>query len=277
MFNDIGRLDEQQKKEVEQIINNFFASIDDRGTDNNDTMDKMFDFCKTPNYFLRDFIGKTLAKYKDNKKIDEIIGNMLINKIYGIRATALFYLFYTNLNDPLKLLEYVDKFYNDNPWESETIIMELWKRHKNVMKNEIVKWLSAEDEKKRALALYGIENLTSDDPQYTLSVIDVIIDDNSQEVQKKISHLVFLTAKIKPELTFPYLRKWLAGAGENREKLLWVTMKKIVNFLIQKNGKEKSNDFIILTRQVISDWRQDNSNKVSSMGKKLSNIVSKYG
>jgi len=104
--------------------------------------------------------------------------------------------------------------------------------------------------------------------------IDSNISSNtsSMEVQKKITHILTQVARSRPAECYPYIREWLTSATDKRMKTLWVSMKKLANIVIQKSRRDKSQEFIMLTHQTINDWKYDENEQVSYVGKKLSHI-----
>ena len=52
-------------------------------------------------------------------------------------------------------------------------------------------------------------------------------------------------------------------------------MKKLVNILNQRSKRDKSEEFIILTKQTISNWRRDKNKNVKSVGSRLYHILKK--
>jgi 3-methyladenine DNA glycosylase AlkC len=200
---------------------------------------------------------------------------MVEHQLYGIRATALFYYSAKYFDEPDKLLDIIEELYDSVPWEAESIINELWKKYSDLMKKRMKQWIVSDKEAKRALAFHGMENIAFSDPDYIMDFVSLAIDDDSMEVQKKITHILTQVARAKPIIAFPYIREWLLTPGDKRRKTIWVSMKKLANILNQKGRREKSQDFVLLTEQTIKDWAIDENESVAHMGKKLLQIISK--
>jgi 3-methyladenine DNA glycosylase AlkC len=273
MLRKIGRLDEEAKKEIDHLVDDFLKLLE---KDKKDVAEKkLFSLAKTPNYFIREYLGTLLNEYHDQRKILPFIKRMATHRLYGIRATALFYYSTKYKDEPGLLLDIIEDFYESVPWESESIINDLWKKYSDLMKTRMKKWIESEDEMKRSLAFHGMENIAHSDPDYIMDFISLAIDDEALEVQKKITHVLTQVARAKPIIAYPYIREWLLQSGDKRNKTIWVSMKKLANIVSQKSRREKSNDFILLTEQTIKDWAMDDNEKVSKMGKKLLYIISK--
>jgi len=190
-------------------------------------------------------------------------------------TTALFYYYKTYKDDPEKLIEILEETYDNIPWEVESIINEMWKRFPELMKHKMYSWIDSENSKKRALSFHGMENIANSDPQYIMEFISKAIDDDTIEVQKKITHILTQVARANPIIVFPYVREWLSDANDKRIKTIWVSMKKLANIVIQRNRREKSEEFVLLTQQTINDWTHDENENVAKMGDKLSHIVNR--
>lgn len=273
MLRKIGRLDEEAKKEIQELLEAIFKLLDENKKD--EAEQKLFKLSKTPNYFIREYVGSLLNEYKDQRKIVPLIKRMLEHQLYGIRATALFYYSAKYFDEPEKLLDIIEDLYESVPWEAESIINELWKKYSDLMKKRMKQWIVSDKEAKRALAFHGMENIAFSDPDYIMDFVSLAIDDESMEVQKKITHILTQVARAKPIIVFPYIREWLLTPGEKRRKTIWVSMKKLANILNQKGRREKSQDFVLLTEQTIRDWAIDENEGVAHMGKKLLQIISK--
>ncbi len=270
MLKKIGRLDMDDIAEIVQIVDKLAKDlVKDKAKAEKD----LNNISKTPNYFVREELGKQLAGLTDQRKLLGIAQKMLVHKFYGVRATALFYFFNKYNSEPGKILEVLEKTYETVPWESESIINFMWKRYAKVMKVKMLEWIVAENDKQRAISFHGMENIAGNDPDYIMDFIGRVIDDESMEVQKKITHILTQVARSKPGECYPYIREWLATANDRRMKTLWVSMKKLANIVIQKSRRDKSQEFMMLTHQTISDWKRDSNANVASMGKKLAGIV----
>ncbi|MCK4313048.1 MAG: DNA alkylation repair protein [Candidatus Cloacimonetes bacterium] len=273
MLNKIGRLDTEAKKELSSLLEKIFKLLDENKKDKAEK--KIYSLAKTPNYFIREFVGAGLLNYSDQRKIMPIARRMLKHKIYGIRATAFFYLYNRYLDDSKKILALIDECAESIPWEVESIINEMWKQYPDLMKEKMKKWIETGNEKKRALSFHGMENISQSDPNFIMEFISKAIDDETLEVQKKITHILTQVARANPAIVFPYIREWLIDADEKRIKTIWVSMKKLANIVVQRNQKNKSYDFVLLTGQTINDWKNDENEIVATMGKKLSRIINR--
>jgi 3-methyladenine DNA glycosylase AlkC len=273
MLRKIGRLDEDAKKEINQLLESIFKLIEDDKKELAET--KLFKLAQTPNYFIREYVGSQLAEYHDQRRIHPFIKQMIEHELYGIRATALFYYSAKYSNEPDKLLNILEQYFESVPWEAESIINELWKKRPELMKKSMKQWILSEKEAQRALAFHGMENIAYSDPDYIMDFVSLAIDDDSMEVQKKITHVLSQVARAKPIIVYPYIREWLSGSNDKRKKTIWVSMKKLANLVGQNGKRDKSYEFILLTEQTIKDWALDDNDHVSNMGKKLLSIISK--
>jgi len=273
MLAKIGRLDSEARKELQSMINSIYVKL--RKNKTTKAEKEFIKLSSTPNYFIREYIGKELTNFEDQDLIIPIVENMLLHKIYGVRATALFYYYKTYKDDPERLIEILEDTYDHVPWEVESVINEMWKRFPEIMKSKMYFWIDSENSKKRALSFHGMENIAHSDPQYIMEFISKAIDDDTIEVQKKITHILTQVARANPIIVFPYVREWLSEANDRRIKTIWVSMKKLANIVIQKNRREKSEEFVLLTQQTINDWTHDENENVSKMGEKLSHIINR--
>jgi len=273
-LNEIGRLDSEDRLELNDELEEIFKLLN---KDKLKVVEKrLINLAKTPNYFVREYIGKYLAKYEDHEKMIKLINGMLIHKIYGVRATALFYLYTIHYDEPEVLYKFVEETFDSVPWEVESIINNLWKRFPDMMKENMRSWIDSENSQQRALSFHGMECIAYDDPIYIMNYIAKAIDDETIEVQKKITHILTQVAKSNPIIVFPYIREWLAEADETRIKTIWVSMKKMANIVVQKNRRDQREEFVILTEQTIQDWKNDENENVAEMGKRLLRIITKY-
>lgn len=274
MLSKIGRLDSESRNELKEILDSIYKLLDENKKMKAEK--KLTELSKTPNYFIREFTGKYLINYKDQRKIVPIVKKMISHKIYGVRATALFYYYMRYREDPEVMIEILEKSFKNIPWEVESIINEMWKRYPELMKERMKKWIVSDNSQQRALAFHGMENIAHSDPNYIMHFISTAIDDKTMEVQKKITHILTQVARANPIIVFPYIREWLSDADEKRIKTIWVSMKKLANIIIQRNHRERSGEFVLLTQQTINDWANDENENVAKMGKKLSYIINRY-
>ncbi len=273
MLSKIGRLDAESRKELDGLIAQIFDLLD-QGKEKK-AEKKLIGISATPNYFIREYLGKELIKYNDQKKIYPVIKKMISDRIYGVRATALFYYNQKFREDPDKILNILEDTFDSIPWEAESIINEMWKHYPDKMKAKMSSWVESEHSKKRALSFHGMENIAQSDPGFIMNFISKAIDDDTMEVQKKITHILTQVARANPIIVYPYIREWLSEANDKRIKTIWVSMKKLANIVVQKNRREKSQEFVLLTQQTINDWLNDENENVAKMGSKLSHIIRK--
>jgi 3-methyladenine DNA glycosylase AlkC len=271
MLKKIGRLDISAQKELVESVGQIFNYWDKGNAEKGDKL--LYEFAKSPNYFVREALGKILLEYRDQARVEDIARTMLEDKTYFIRATGLFYFYFKHFTEPEKIIGVLDATYDSVPWETESILFEMWKRYPNVMKREMMHWAESDNERKRALSFHGMENLAPRDPVYVMEFINRTIDDPSEEVQKKITHILTQVARSRPAEAYPYVREWLSTGDEQRMKTLWVSMKKLANIVVQKSKREKSQEFIMLTHRTIADWRHDDNRNVATMGSKLTGIL----
>ncbi|MCD4827889.1 MAG: DNA alkylation repair protein [Candidatus Cloacimonetes bacterium] len=274
MLKKIGRLDITAQREIDEKVVEIFALLDKK-TDKarEKAHEKLFDMAKTPNYFIREYLGKKLTEYHDQRVFYHLARKMLQHKLYGIRATALFYFYNRYFDDPDKVLGYLEECHDTVPWEVESVINDIWRRFPKEMKKKMLLWLDSNDEKRRALSFHGMENIASRDPLYIMNFLDKAIDDKSVEVQKKITHILTQVARSRPADCYPYIYEWLLDADDTRMKTIWVSMKKLANIVVQKSKRDKSQEFIMLTHRTIQDWKNDENKNVSQMGQKLAGIL----
>ena len=271
MIKEIGRLNLDDYKLMDAQVEKIFRNLD---KDKIDLARKQItEMANTPNYFVREEFGKRLAVYDGPGAMEDVCGELLEDHIYGIRATALFYFYYSRQNDPAVIVKTLEKTVESVPWESETILFDLWKRFPDMMKQTMPVWAQSPSEKKRAMSMHGMENIAVRSPQYVLTFIAGLIDDESEEVQKKISHVLTQVGRFRPLHTYVNIRRWLKDGDENRARVLWNTMKKLASLITQQNRREQSPEFISVTQKTIAEWRSDSAPLVSQMGNRLAQII----
>ena len=270
-MNEIGRLNGEDRKGLNAFLDATFKLLDKNKIAQAEK--KLIEISKTPNYFTREYLGRNLTKYEDHDKMMKITQRMLEHKLYGVRATALFYLYNFNFEEPEKIFEILEKTFDSVPWEVESIINDMWKRYADLMKERMSKWIESENSHKRALSFHGMENIANSDPNFIMAFIGKVIDDETMEVQKKITHILTQVARVNPIVVFPYIREWLSEADDQRIKTIWVSMKKLANIVVQKNRRDKTEEFVILTEQTIRDWMNDENENMSHMGERLWHII----
>ena len=90
-MNEIGRLNGEDRKVMNEFLDATFKLLDKNKIAQAEK--KLIEISKTPNYFTREYLGKNLTSYEDHDKLMKITKRMLEHKLYGVRATALFYLY----------------------------------------------------------------------------------------------------------------------------------------------------------------------------------------
>jgi len=272
MIKGIGRLEPKEVKAVEQKVDQIFKLFMDNEKDKG--LKQLSKVLSTQNYFVREIIGKKLAEYPDQPFMDQmVLIDLTPHKIYGVRAAALFFYWEKYKNSPNTLLIFLDSFWDNTPWEVEAIIADMWRRFPHVTKDHMLRWLDSPDLRQRALAFHGMEYIANEDPMYILECLNKTIDDPSVEVQKKITHVITQVARIRPAECYPFIREWLSQANDLRLKTIWVSMKKLVNIINQKNNKDMNDEFVVLTKQTIQDWKNDDNEHVAGIGSKLSQLI----
>lgn len=270
MFKDLGRLALRDIKENELKVEKIFNYIDEKKIEL--AKSNIIKLLSTPNYFIRELVGKKLVEYPDGEKMDQIVLSLLGHKTYGVRAATVFYYYLKYHNDPNKIINLLDMSWSDTPWETEHILYEMWNKYPKIMKKEMSKWSDSQFEKQRALSYHGMEAIAADDPYFVLNTIEKNIDDNSIEVQKKITHVLSHVVRVRPAECYPFLRELLINFSDIRAKTIFMAMKKLIALAYQNlsNGKSsKSDEFYLLTIQTINDWKFDPVKSVSSVGDKL--------
>jgi len=273
MLSKMGRLDSDDTKELDEILKGIFKNIDKNQV--NAAEKKLIQVSKTPNYFIREFVGKRLAQYEKPELIIPITENMLKHKMYGVRAAAIFFFYHIYEDEVDKIFEIIEDNFDSVPWEVETIINNIWRKNPDFMKEKMPIWIESEDYKKRSLSFHGMENIAQSDPNFIMNFIGRAIDDERVEVQKKITHILTQVSRSNPIIAFPYIREWLSEANDQRIKTIWVSMKKLANIVLQKNRKDRVDEFVMLTSQTIKDWKNDENEKVHEMGERLFRIINR--
>lgn len=271
MIKEVGRLNIDDYKILDAQVEKIFRNLD-KGKDTL-AIKQINELGNTANYFVREELGKRLATYKGKGNLDQICGDLLSDFIYGLRATGLFYFYYKYEDKPQRIIQTLEKTFETVPWESETICMELWKRFPEAMREHMPLWAESDNEKKRAISMHGMENIAAKHPQFVLMFISRLLDDESEEVQKKISHILTQVGRVRPIQTYTNVRRWLVDADDVRFNTIWQTLKKLVNIFTQKSRKDNGNDFIGITQRTIGDWKKDGNPKVQSMGNKLGSVM----
>jgi len=270
MINKIGRLTDKEEKELQQET---IEAVELLAGNSKKGKKKVEELAACKNYFGREIIGKVTANSEHKEELAEIMEKLLDSRMYAKRATALFFFLYYYKNRPEKMIEKVSDYYDSIKWEAENIMDQFWKDYPQLMKENMLKWIESNDERKRSLSFHGLENFSTKDPHFVMEFITKIIDDESLEVQKKITHTLIQIARARPAEVYPYVQELLKDADKRRIKTIWVSMKKLANSIKNTNNKEKNNDFAILTINTIKNWRSDKNKKLHTMGDKLYNII----
>ncbi|MCB5249431.1 MAG: DNA alkylation repair protein [Candidatus Cloacimonadales bacterium] len=271
MIKEVGRLNIDDYKLLDAQVEKIFRNMD-KGKDTL-AIKQITDLGNTANYFVREELGKRLATYTGEGNLDQVCGDLLGDFIYGIRATGLFYFYHKYQDNPERIIKTLDKTFETVPWESETICFELWKRFPEAMREYMPLWAESDNEKKRAMSMHGMENIAARNPQFVLTFISRLLDDDSEEVQKKISHILTQIGRVRPIQTYVNVRRWLLDADDTRFNTIWQTLKKLANIYTQKSKKEHGKDFITISQRTISDWKKDANPNVQSMGNKLGSVI----
>ena len=270
MAKDLGRLDLRDVKNYESQLAKVYKFLDDNDLSQAEsTLKKLI---STPNYYVREFIGKKLTDYYNSKLLDKIIKKLEGDKVYGVRATLVFYFYYKHQDDPVKVLKYLEKYWSNTPWEIEQIVYELWQNYPDLMKVEMLKWAESEHVKKRSFAYHGLESIAAFDVQYILNIVEKNIDTDDEEMSKRIVNVLSHTAKASPAECYSYIHEWLTHHTDNRASTLFVAMKKMITIACYNytNFKTpKTEEFYLLTLQAIQDWKNDSNPKISNMGERL--------
>ncbi len=275
MIRHIGRLTQDDMKILDEQVEQTFRLLNKGNSTQAET--KIMELANTPNYFTREELGKRLAAYEGKAKarLDKICSGMLEHKLYGIRATALFYYYYTRQEDPCVIIKIIEKTIETVPWESETIALDMWKYHSEVMKEQMPLWAKSDNEKKRAMSMHGMENIAGKDPAYVMNFISGLLDDPGEEVQKKIIHVLTQVGRMRPVQCYAAIKTWLQDADEKRIRTVWMTMKKLANILMQRSKRDKTHDFINVTQKTVKEWKNDSNPNVAQMGAKLAQIMNR--
>jgi hypothetical protein len=271
MIKELGRLNLDDFKLMDAHVDKIFKNLD---KDKNELATKqILEMGNTSNYFVREELGRRLAQYTGTGDLDSICAEMLEHRLYGIRATALFYFYYKHFNHPEIMIRTLEKTSDSVPWETETICFEMWKKAPEVMKEYMPFWAQSESEKKRAMSLHGMESIAGKNPQYILTFISRMLDDESEEVQKKISHILTQVGKMRPVQTYACLRRWLLEGDENRSRTIWQTLRKLISIYSQKSMKDKNSEFVSVSKRIAQEWKQDSDPSVVQMGNRLGQML----
>ncbi len=274
MLNKIGRLDSEDKKELLLIIQDLLKLAESKKNEKK-LRNELKKLGMTQNYFIREYVGNTLAELDKKRLLYPILKDFIDHKFYGARAIALFYLCKVHEHDVEEIFSILEKTFETTPWEVETIITELWKDDPEFMKENMLKWIKSDNTKRRALSFHGMEYISKTDPVYIMDFIGEAIDDDTMEVQKKITHILSQIARDNPIVVYPYIHQWLKDANDRRLKTIWVSMKKLANIVNQRARRDDEEQFVRLTEQTIDDWAHDENEKVATMGEKLQYILSR--
>ncbi len=270
MIKEVGRLNIDDYKLLDAQVEKIFRNLD-KGKDTL-AIKQITELANTANYFVREELGKRLAVYSGTGNLDAICGDLLTDFIYGIRATGLFYFYYKYEDNPQRIIQTLEKTFESVPWESETICFELWKRFPEAMREAMPLWAESDNEKKRAISMHGMENIAAKNPQFVLTFLSRLLDDESEEVQKKISHILTQVGRVRPIQTYTNVRRWLLDADDTRFNTIWQTLKKLANIYTQKSKKDQGGDFVAISQRTLTEWKRDANPNVQSMGNKLGSV-----
>lgn len=271
MIKEVGRLNIDDYKFLDASVEKIFRNVEKGKSSLAEK--QIVELGNTANYFVREELGKRLALYTGNGEMDEICNKLLEHFIYGVRATGLFYFYYKHQSNPEKIVKTIEKTFESVPWESETICFEMWKKAPEVMKENMPLWAESDNEKKRAISMHGMESIANRNPQYVLTFVARLLDDESEEVQKKVSHILTQVGRQRPLQCYNNVRRWLIDGDAQRINTIWQTLKKLANIFTQRSKRDKSNDFINITQRIVAEWRNDSNQNVATMGAKLSGII----
>ncbi len=271
MIKSIGRLNLDDYKLIDSQVEKIFINL---GKDRiQEATELITEMANTQNYFVREELGKRLATYEGPGAMKEVCSKLLDDHIYGIRATALFYFYYSNIDNPEVLLRILSKTAETVRWESEHIIEELWKSHPELMKQEMAQWALSPSPKKRAMSMHGMERVALDSPQFVLMHLEKLLDDEDPDVQEKFVKTLISVARHRPQHAYMNVLRWLKFGDEDRARLLWDALKVLAAIVARREREDQSNDFWTITRRVVGDWRKDSSPLVSQMGNRLHQIL----
>ncbi len=271
MIKEVGRLNIDDYKILDAQVEKIFRNLDKKNPEL--AIKQIMELGNTANYFVREELGKRLAVYTGKGNLDKICGDLLEDFIYGVRATGLFYFYYKYQDSPEHIIKTLEKTFETVPWESETICFELWKRFPDAMREHMPLWAESPNEKKRAICMHGMENIAAKNPQFVLMFIGKLLDDESEEVQKKISHILTQVGRVRPIQTYTNVRHWLMDADDARFHTIWQTLRKLANIFTQKSNRDRGGDFMSITQRTVLEWKKDKNPNVQNMGNKLGSVV----
>ena len=271
MIKEVGRLNIDDYKILDAQVEKIFKNLDKKNPEL--AIKQIMELGNTANYFVREELGKRLAVYTGKGNLDKVCGDLLEDFIYGVRATGLFYFYYKYQDSPQHIIKTLEKTFETVPWESETICFELWKSFPDAMREHMPLWAESPNEKKRAISMHGMENIAAKNPQFVLMFIGKLLDDDSEEVQKKISHILTQVGRVRPIQTYTNVRRWLIDADEARFHTIWQTLRKLANIFTQKSKRERGGDFMSITQRTVLEWKKDSNPNVQNMGNKLGSVV----
>ncbi len=273
MLKKIGKLDYETKKELDSYLNDIFSWLD-KGKQEK-AKKKLMELSNTQNYFIREYVGKGLANYHELSKIEPIAEEMIKHRMYGIRATALFFFYEIYKDDFDKILNLLEETYDVIRWEAESMIKELWKHYPDKMKEKMKKWVDSDDPQKQYLSIYGLENITKTDAETVIYFVGKLIHKEDVELHKKITQILTQALRENPIVVYPHLHHWIALGEEKVITTIWIVMKKIANTIFNKRTNISNNELAILTQQTITDWSNDENEYVAEMGSRLYGIMKK--
>lgn len=273
MLNKIGKLDHEAKKELDTYLDEIFSLLDKGKAEQ--AKEKLKQVTNTQNYYIREYLGKALAEYHQKSKLEPIAEDMLRHRMYGIRATALFYFFEAYKDDFDKILNLLEETYDVIRWEAENMIKDLWKLYPDKMKEKMKKWVDSDDPQKQFLSIHGLENITKSDPETIIYFVSRLIRSDNLDVHKKLNQILGQALWENPIEMYPYIRQWIALGEEKIITTIWIVMKKIANTVFNRNQRHSQRELTMLTQQTIEDWSNDDNEYVAEMGSRLYGIMRK--
>jgi hypothetical protein len=121
--------------------------------------------------------------------------------------------------------------------------------------------------------MHGMEYIAAKNPQYVLTFVGRLLDDEDEEVQKKVSHILIQVGRQRPLQTFASIRRWLLDGDEKRANFLWQILRRLSSIFSQKNMRDKSQDFFSIALRTAQEWKTDSNPAVVQMGNKLAKMI----
>ncbi|MCB5250380.1 MAG: hypothetical protein RBS16_08615 [Candidatus Cloacimonadales bacterium] len=272
MIKTIGRLEYKEIKELKERVDEIYDFIIYDGEER--AVKALNKLLSTPNYYVREIVGKHLANYdRQDKVLLFVLQNFTSSDIYGVRAAGLFYYWECYKTEPESLIVLLNGFWDNTPWEVEAIILDMWKRYPEETKKHMKDWLNSDNPKQKTLALHGIENLAKTDHEFIFETLARHIDEENESMQRKIENIIIQSTKVKPAQSYPYIRFWFIDGDDNRRILLRSVMDKLVDYASHRTKEPAHDVFYQLTNQILKDWTVDNCKELVNMTIKLNEAV----